>query len=172
MKRTLALVAATWLASVASAQVLNVGNTGPIFDDLFGGSSNSFSTTINVATSGSITGFNITADALAATNGGDQTDMAMRLTAPNGSELVLLGTGWFSGTGMTPANSAAAQSINANYDFNFGDSAGDWTVNFFAAQTFGETTEWNNVVITLVPAPGPVALLGVGGLVAMRRRRN
>lgn len=171
MKRTIALVAVASAAWAASAQVLNVGNTGPIFDDLFSGSSNSFSTTINVAAGGSVTGFNIMADALAATNGADQTDMAMRLTAPNGSELVLLGTGWFGGTGMTPLALSAAQSINANYDFSFGDSAGDWTVDFFAAQVFGETTEWNNVVITLVPAPGSAALLGMGGLVAMRRRR-
>ena len=33
----------------------------------------------------------------------------------------------------------------------------------------GNVTAWDNVTIT--PAPGALALLGLGGLVAMRRRR-
>lgn len=46
------------------------------------------------------------------------------------------------------------------------------TLYFLMAQNFsGSSANWNNIQITLLPAPGSVALLALGGLVASRRRR-
>ena len=66
---------------------------------------------------------------------------------------------------------SASQTIDATYALNLGDSVGEWSFSFYAAIANGQVTQWNNVVITLVPAPGTVAFFGVGGLVATRRRR-
>ena len=41
----------------------------------------------------------------------------------------------------------------------------------FAGGNAGNITGWDNIDITLVPAPASLALLGLGGLVATRRRR-
>ncbi len=49
---------------------------------------------------------------------------------------------------------------------------GDW--NFMFAETWDGATEYNNLTITLlkIPSPGALALIGVAGLVAPRRRRR
>jgi hypothetical protein len=50
---------------------------------------------------------------------------------------------------------------------------GKWKVTFKNDYSFGIFVKWDNVVVTLetVPAPASAALLGLGGLVALRRRR-
>ena len=53
--------------------------------------------------------------------------------------------------------------------------SGAWTVAFANGYTTSESVTYNNIVVTLfgvtVPTPGAMALLGLGGLVATRRRR-
>lgn len=48
---------------------------------------------------------------------------------------------------------------------------GPWTFTLINDFTSNVGLDWENVSITLVPAPGAAALMGMGGLLAFRRRR-
>lgn len=67
-----------------------------------------------------------------------------------------------------PSGSYAPE--NALAAFNGLDSAGTWTLTI-SDNAFLDTGTLNSWSLTVVPAPSAVALLGLGGLVAGRRRR-
>lgn len=73
------------------------------------------------------------------------------------------GTGTYSGS----ADIVAALGFPIN-------AAGTWEIEFF--ESFDDVSDsidahWRNVTVGMVPAPGAAALLGMGALVAGRRRR-
>jgi uncharacterized protein (TIGR03382 family) len=82
-------------------------------------------------------------------------------------DLAVVGPGTYAATG---ANSATALSLNAA--FAGLDSSGTWSL-LVADLAGGDLGEIRNasVTITTIPTPGALALLGLGGLVAGRRRR-
>ena len=59
-----------------------------------------------------------------------------------------------------------------NGSFGFSDPlSGNWTVELVNDFSFNVGLDWQNVTITFIPAPGAAAVMGMGGLLAMRRRR-
>lgn len=176
MRKTCAAVAGVLaLAGAANAQVFNFGGTGPLAG--FGATA---SQNFVVAGGGNITGFKLTADMVQAQGFAWNSDMQLKVTGPNGSFTVgptfgnPAGAWGALGTGTPPPDGAAGGPLNMDFVFNFGAGAGNWTVSFTNGYTFNTATDvlqWNSVVVTLVPTPASAALLGLGGLVALRRRR-
>jgi hypothetical protein len=73
-------------------------------------------------------------------------------------------------TGL-PINALTASANGGSTDENVllaGAAPGTY---YFVVDTFGATNNGSNFTLTVVPAPGAFALLGLGGLVATRRRR-
>lgn len=69
------------------------------------------------------------------------------------------------------ANNGASVTLSWAGDFTTPYQGGD-PLYFLMGQTFaGSTANWDNVRITLVPTPGSLGLLAMGGLFAARRRR-
>ncbi len=68
----------------------------------------------------------------------------------------------------TSANSAAFTSLDAAFAGQNGNGNWTLTMNDLAGGDVGGITGWS---LTIVPAPGALALLGLGGMVAGRRRR-
>lgn len=173
MKKIAAIAIVLVAGAAANAQVLDYGSTGPLLG-------NEFNTKVfPVAASGTITGFQITADMLATAGGNWQADMKLTITAPDSTVFT---AGGFStevfpwnaqgGVGTFPGNNINAGMIDITYPVNLGNATGNWSVelrNDWSSST--NPLQWDNVKITLIPAPGAFALLGLGGLVAARRRR-
>lgn len=178
MSKVLVAVAGLAMAGAANAQVFNFGNTG-----VLAGFNAAATQNFNVASGGSITGFTITADMQTAGGGSWQSDMKLEITAPGGAVFSVgptfgntTNTAWnqLGGTGAVPPNTTAAGPLSMSFPFAFGSATGNWTVrlsNGWTGALAPDTVSWNNVVITLVPTPASAALLGLGGLVALRRRR-
>jgi MYXO-CTERM domain-containing protein len=175
-KLALVGLSAAALASSASAQItppnfnLSGGNSTAAHQQVLGGGFN-------------VTGFRLTANALQADIDSWQSDIEMTLISPDNTTL-LIGPNFatppgnlawtnvvLGGTGTLPANSAAAQLIDATFNFNFGQVDGTWSVAFRHTYGQGTSIAWENITVTPIPAPGALALLGMGGLVAARRRR-
>lgn len=178
MKNLAVLAIVLSAGAVANAQMLNYGSTGV----LVGMQANT--QLFPLAGSGTITGFMISADMLPAGSGGSwQSDMMLTITSPDNvvfnvggytNELYPWNDPTLGGTGTFPAGNGGAGSFAASYPVNLGNVAGTWTVelkNDWEYTGAGNSLEWNNVTITLVPAPGSLALLGVAGMIGFRRRR-
>lgn len=169
----LAAVAALAVAGSAQASVIVVGN---FTLDGFGATTGD----IGGFSAGPVTSVTLTANALTAAGFAYQTDAVMRITGPGGLD-VSYGPNFGTPSGNfpwptidpgSPQNGSAAQAININLPIAGG--AGAYTVSFTNGYSFnapGDTVIWESVVVELVPAPGAVALLGLGGLLAARRRR-
>lgn len=178
MKAVLSVAAVLAVAGAASANplfpkdVLGLINTGPSAQVIGTGD------TINV------TGIRYMSTQSAAV-GGWNSDTAIRLTAPNGNTFAFGGdTGsgtpaamqqapWSSGAGIPATSSGTTALVDVTYTgLNLGPANGNWTVEFF--MTFGTTATadfTNTSIQLLVPTPASAALLGLGGLAAIRRRR-
>ena len=111
-------------------------------------------------------------------------DLEMKLTTPNGQTLVY-GQKEFNGgdpfgpqddiwdfDGADSGRSGPYTSTHFPWHDNPIAKGGDW--NFMFAETWDGGVEYNNLTITLlkIPSPGALALSGVAGLVAPRRRRR
>lgn len=164
------------VAGAASAQVFNFGSTGPL--DGFGAQA---SQVFNYA-GGAVSGFHLSATMLDTVGFAYNSDMQLTITGPSGSFVVgptfgNPGGAWGAlGTGTPPPDGSAGGQLEMDFVTAGLDGPGQYTVTFMNGYTFnavGDTIQWDNVVITLaeVPAPGSVALLGLGGLIATRRRR-
>ncbi|MCA9279015.1 MAG: PEP-CTERM sorting domain-containing protein [Phycisphaeraceae bacterium] len=179
MKKAMAVVAIAGLATVASAdEVFNIGSislVGPLASQTFNFTS----------TSAGLTGFAFQGDFLDPTNGAAYaSDLRMLLTAPSGEIYDIGGfsnvtNDWdFQGSGSNPPGfySHAAQDFAVLTGPGApANTVGTWTIELI--QDWNSTSvnarqDWDNMVVTLVPAPGSLALLGMGGLVAARRRRG
>lgn len=167
----LAAAAGMGLASAALAQVdLNVG----AINNLVPGQPQVFN--FNVAQNFAVTGFSFMGDLVSlAPAGAWGSDMRLVIGAPGGQTVSIGGfdtlsdLDWaFTGSGSANPGSYAS----GPHAWPLGNSAGAWTLTFTNdwASGNGQLT-WSNVKVTLVPAPGAAALMGLGGLVAFRRRR-
>jgi hypothetical protein len=176
MKRVAVLAVVLGAGMAANAQVLNFGSTG-----VLAGGGAFMEQVFNLGGSGDITGFRITGDMLTAGGNSWQADMRLTIIAPNMATFDIGGfssglPSWSASTTgpSVPGNTASPGPLDASADFAFGNVAGAWTVrlsNGWPSAAVTDTLQWDNVVITLIPAPGAAALLGMGGLVALRRRR-
>ncbi|MCH7848398.1 MAG: hypothetical protein IIB53_08550 [Planctomycetes bacterium] len=111
-------------------------------------------------------------------------DLEMKLTTPGG-QVTVYGQESFNGgdpfgpqdfvwdfDGVDSQPSGSYTSTHLLWHDNPIPKGGDW--NFMFAETWDGGTEYNNLTITLlkIPSPGALALIGVAGLVAPRRRRR
>lgn len=113
-------------------------------------------------------------------------DLELKLTTPGG-QVIIYGQldpgnnfgdpfgpsdeGWdFEGIGSDL--SGPYTSTHLTWHDNPIQKGGDW--NFMFAEVWDGGTQYNNLTITLlkIPSPGALALIGVAGLVAPRRRRR
>jgi len=109
-------------------------------------------------------------------------DMHIGITDPNGNSLQFGGYDYDDGSpnaGDFPSSwdssTSGVYSHGASLAPVLGGS-GDWTFTFTDGYSSGAATDnWNGIVnmegLTLVPAPGALALLGLAGLAGRRRRR-
>lgn len=175
MKKALAFVAIAGLASAASADhIFNVGSIS-----LVGAGQPSVSFNFNTTYAGA-TGFTFSGDFLDnpanPTTASWASDLQMELTAPSGETYLIGGFTnpsaalWdFDGSGSNGPGTYAHDGSGA---FAPANSVGSWTVKLTNDWNSASSYQvWDNIVVTLVPAPGAMALLGMGGLVATRRRR-
>lgn len=178
MKKMLALVAVAGLAAAASAQdILTVA--GPVTAAAPAGTTISFNFA-NVGSIANVTSINFMATI--STNPGAWTsDSFFVLTSPSAvsagfggdSGLSAQANPWTLGVGTGPVTGGGPVDVNLTFDvtaIGFGGSNGSWTLDLGHGWSSGDTT-WSNVKVTLIPAPSALALLGLGGLVAGRRRR-
>ena len=111
-------------------------------------------------------------------------DLEMKLTTPGG-QVTVYGQKSFNGgdpfgpqdfvwdfDGLDSQPSGPYTSTHLLWHDNPIPKGGDW--NFMFAETWDGGVEYNNLTITLlkIPSPGALALIGVAGLVAPRRRRR
>lgn len=169
----IAAVAALAVAGSAQASVIVVGNFSL---DGFGATTGA----IGGASATPVTSVTLSADALQAAGFAFQADVMMRITGPGGLD-VTYGPNdntppgnidWPTIDPGAPQLSGDAQVVFINLPI--AGAAGAYTVEFtngFSFNAPGDTVNWNNVVVELVPTPGAFALLGMGGLLAARRRR-
>jgi hypothetical protein len=162
------------LAGAAQANVVNVGS---FFLDGFGATTGDFNTT----TAGAVTSITLTGDAQQTGGFAFQTDTAMRITGPGVD--VTFGPNFSTPPGNilwpvadpgSPQDSSSPQAINVTLPV--AGAQGNYTVSFTNGYSFnvpGDWVAWDNVVVTFnpIPAPASLALLGLGGLAAGRRRR-
>ncbi len=177
MRNMIVAAAGLAMAGAANAQVFNFGSTGQL-----AGFNATATQNFNVPAGGPITGFSLTANMLEAGGGSWQSDMELQVTAPNGSMFTVgptFGsptTAWAAnGTGTPPPDSNVAGPLNMSFNFAVANSSGNWTVRFrnaySGAAAPADYIHWENVQVSLIPTPATAALLGLGGLVALRRRR-
>lgn len=92
--------------------------------------------------------------------------------APDPAQSFYITMGFADGSPGTTSYSGSADIVAAlGFAIN---PAGTWTLEFF--ESYDDVADaidadWSNVNIAMVPAPGSVALLGLGALAAGRRRR-
>ena len=170
----LAIAAVAALAGVANATVIPVGN---LFLDGLGASAGPFS---GMAPAGVLS---VTLTGFANQTGGFawQSDMEMIVTGPGGTTIYGPNTNtpagqipWDTLDPGAPQDGPDAQPINVTVPIS--GAAGSWDVSFrngFDFNIQGDYLDWSDVRVTLnlVPAPGSLALLGLGGLITGRRRR-
>jgi MYXO-CTERM domain-containing protein len=196
MKAALLLVAG--LAAGATGQVFYGGGAGGSIPDNGASSGNVFSSTINIADNLSIQDVNVNLSGLAHTWVGDLlitlshngTTVAMsdRPGVPatgagfswnlngnyNFDDEAANGTWESVGTQASTFNLPGGdyKSEQALSAFDGMSTAGAWTLTISdgAGADLGSLVSWG-MTITAVPAPGAFAVLGLGGLVAARRRR-
>lgn len=189
MKTSIAMLAIAGLAGTAAAQSFS-GAGFAIPDNSPAGASSSI-----VTTGGTVQGLTVTLSGMSHTWVGD-----LIITLSNGSSTIDLvnrpnfpatgfGFSWnlngdytfddaagqtFEGFGNPgslvdlPSGSYAPE--GALSSFNGGSFAGTWTLSI-SDNAAGDTGSFTGWTITNVPAPSAVALLGLGGVVAGRRRR-
>lgn len=192
MKTSIAMFAIAGLAGTAAAQSFS-GSGFAIPDSSFAGPGSASSSI--VTTGGTVQGLTVTLSGLNHTWAGD-----LIISLSNGSSSIDLinrpgfpalsfGYSWdldgtytfddaagqsFEGFGnpgsgsILPSGSYAPE--GALSSFNGGSFAGTWTLSI-SDNAGGDTGSFNGWTITNVPAPSAVALLGLGGVVAGRRRR-
>lgn len=195
MKTAFAIAAIAGLTAAASATDY-FGTGGSIPDN--GGPSNPFSSSVNVGTGGTISDVNVTLTGASHTWVGDLiitlshgATSVQLINRPGVPELSTVGYSWnlagnytFDDSGATtfesigdvgstfnlPSGTYAPE--NALSAFNGGNAAGTWTLSISdnAGLDIGSIGGWT-LSVTTVPAPTSMALLGLGGLVAGRRRR-
>jgi hypothetical protein len=190
MKTSIAMLAIAGLAGTAAAQSYNgAGFTIP--DNASAGASSS----IVIADAGSVLDLTVTLSGLTHTwvgdliitlsNGSSTIDL---INQPGGSGGIGFGFSWNLGgdytfddaasatfEGFTGPSSAILPSGSyapegALSSFNGGSIAGTWTLSI-SDNAGGDTGAFQGWTLTNVPAPSAVALLGLGGVVAGRRRR-
>jgi MYXO-CTERM domain-containing protein len=173
------LIAAAGLlaaAGAASAQTFNFGSTG-LLDGFGATATQNFS-----YGGGAVSGFHISATMQTTTGFAYNSDMQLTITGPSGSFTVgptfgNPGGAWGAlGTGTPPPDGSAGGQLEMDFVTGALNGPGSYTVSFMNGYAFnaaGDGIQWDNVVITLAPVPTPAsaALLGLGGLVALRRRR-
>lgn len=168
----LAAAAGLGLASAALAQPVDL-NVGAI-NGLVPGQPQVFN--FNVPQSFDVTGFSFMGDLVQIGPAGAWgSDMRMVIMAPGGASVSIGGfdtlsdLDWdFSGSGSASPGSYAS----GPHAWALGNSTGAWSLTFTNDWASGNgSMDWSNVKVTLVPAPGVAALMGLGGLVALRRRR-
>jgi hypothetical protein len=173
MKTVLAIAAAAGLASTAMGQIiLPVGNLS-----LVPGSPVVLN--FNVPENVDITEFSFSGDNtfLSPTAGSWGSDTRMTIQAPGGASASIGGydnilTSTFEWDFQGSSSSTTGARASGPHAFAFGNSNGQWTLTFENDFNFaGSQIDWENVTVTLVPAPGAAALLGMGGLLCFRRRR-
>jgi hypothetical protein len=168
----LAAAAGMGLASVAMAQIdLNAGNMsllpgGPV------------TLNFNVAQNVAVTGFSFSGTcSFLASIGSWASDTRLTISAPGGASATIGGYDNQASSTFLWAFQGGASSAPGNYtsgphNMAFGNANGNWTLKFENDWNFsGSQIDWQNVHVTLIPAPGAMALLGLGGLLAGRRRR-
>ena len=154
------------MAATASAQSLNIG--GQTYDAADG-----VAPLGTIMTSGSVT--DIAFDlGINAGNFGESgswgSEFNLQIDGPNGEQFIAggdtsadLSFGW--------ADSSGSFTFSGSAPFSGG--AGEYTVSVF--DTFDDTGTDGFILadstVTLIPTPGAAAILGMGGLVATRRRR-
>lgn len=180
MTKMMKVAALAGIAVAASAQgaLINAGNMSLAG---FGASAGPF----NGVAGDMVQGLTLRADALPAGGFAFQTDMVMNLSGPGGLN-VNWGPNFSTPAGNitwpvadpgSPQNSASAQSVLLYLSLPGGPApAGNYSVTFTNGYAFngpGDIVSWDSVTVLLdvVPAPASLALLGMGGLVAGRRRR-
>lgn len=195
MKTAFAIVALAGLTATASAQ--SYSGAGGAIPDNGGATGNAFTSSIVITDSGSVQDLTVTLNGAAHTwvgdlivslsNGSTTIDLINRPGVPE------LGTVCYSwnllgdytwadsgassfedvGNGVGSAFNLASgvySPENALAAFNGGSLAGTWTLSISdnAGADTGSIAGWT---LTNVPAPSALALLGLGGVVAGRRRR-
>lgn len=101
-----------------------------------------------------------------------RSEAAILFNTPNPAQSFILRMGSADSSSGTSTYTGSAD-IVAALGFAI-DGAGTWTLEFY--ETFDDVSDavdanWSGIDIALIPAPGSAALLGLGALVAGRRRR-
>ncbi len=197
MKKCLVAAVVVAVASTAaSAQTIEVGNHSRTYT----GFSRGFSYTANVDhtiirlevppdsfTAGALASYLVGVNGVDAVYSmGNAGAIAVSVNVTAGDEVLILGN-WTQGT---PSNFSAANSYSdgsAPYASTItGGGFPAWAADLYragfqydigagtasAASSFtGNSGSFGRIWVTVVPAPAPLAVLGLGGLVAIRRRR-
>ncbi|MFO0833080.1 MAG: hypothetical protein U0637_14705 [Phycisphaerales bacterium] len=179
MKKLLAVAALAAAAGVANADVtFNLGSATLNGGQYFGGT---------FAGSGTLTGMAISYDfqpSAAALNDSWASDAILYVQGADtntgewgGYNLSFGGfdEGLFSFNGSISAPPGVYSDTQSVANATPPSGAGTWTLYFANGYGTSAAVTYNNVTVTLfgvnVPTPGAAALLGLGGLVAIRRRR-
>jgi MYXO-CTERM domain-containing protein len=170
--RTLVLAAGALLglSSAAMAQFTAVSPFTLTSTGLQGDQFNGFVTFNYAGPAFQVGDITLIGTATSANVGSSLSELRYRVTAPGGaffdSGQLIAGGAWMGGVAVTNTQSAASLGMGG---------AGTWFFEVYeTVNQAGDTPDayWSNLSFTVVPAPGAVALLGLGGLVAARRRRS
>jgi phosphohistidine swiveling domain-containing protein len=194
--KSIALLAVAGLATVASAQLnvsLSFDKTSILVGETaiatvtasFTGAAGSYFSSVSanfvasdngLASASSASGLGWGVPALGAIQNGTANGASLNGTfaaqqslfgAPNTSNPFTVLTFVVTGTAAGELSYTATRANSAPGVFSFTDAAGGP----FAAPTYSDALSSGTLVINAIPAPSAMALLGLGGLVATRRRR-
>lgn len=177
-----AIAAAMGAAGAANADVvLNLGNA-----NLAGGQTVVQSPELSGTLLGVVISFHFDPDTVAQVNGSWASDAALAIQSPitnpvqwGGYDTLVAGpSSVFVDDWIFIGESTPGPYSDIRFDVPIGlFGTGTWNVTF--GNGWGDSTpvQYNSVTVTLmglqaVPAPGAAALLGIAGMVAMRRRRE